>query len=108
MEGLIPFVFKAIKNNRSRRKYHCLSERSTGKFSHIEIPANGNGFMTPQPEKYPGIYVDKGQLRRQKSAFPALGFSGTNFSPENSRKAVGFLTGPASKSHRLFLCVTGG
>lgn len=106
MEGLIPMVYKAIKKNKTRRQYECLSSGAARSYNTAEFFINdkrNDMFMTPSSDN---IADRKPSHRRYKSVED---FSG-HFSTVDRRKSVGE---PQQKqlvrfrSQRLFSCVSG-
>ncbi|KAK7350750.1 hypothetical protein VNO77_09673 [Canavalia gladiata] len=113
MEGLLPLVYKAIKKNRTRRQYECLSSGTSLSYNinMAEIYPQTQGHVlpnqTPPTQKVPRHHADhKIGHRRHKS----VGDFATGFHSPQVR------TGPASpssnklvrfRSQRMFSCITG-
>ncbi|GAV67156.1 hypothetical protein CFOL_v3_10665 [Cephalotus follicularis] len=117
MEGLIPMFCKAIKKNKTRRQYECLSAGAAQSYNMDDLYINGSdqseghaahdkykiAYMTPQTDKYSDHHH-----RRRKSVGDLSGgypseygwATGTNSSP-TPKKLVRF------RSHKMFSCVTG-
>ncbi|KAJ8645757.1 hypothetical protein MRB53_007505 [Persea americana] len=108
MEGLIPFVYKAIKRNNTRRKYKCLSKGPAQSFqvAGFNTHVDSHAYLTPPPEK-----VHEGQMDHRQCKSVDHRFSSRYLSPVRkkeeaclSREAVGF------RSHRnrsIFSCISG-
>ncbi|XP_051144238.1 uncharacterized protein LOC127260527 [Andrographis paniculata] len=43
MEGLIPFLVRAVKKQRPQNAYRCLSDNSTGRSYHLLVAGGGSG-----------------------------------------------------------------
>ncbi|KAF8402433.1 hypothetical protein HHK36_013389 [Tetracentron sinense] len=110
MEGLIPIVYKAIKRNKTRRKYKCLSSGATQTYNIPDFYITGHTPMTltpppPPPEKVSRFHGEGNNHRRHKSVeeFSGGGFFSPEKAPRLSKEAVGF------RSHRMFSfsCING-
>ncbi|KAJ7957143.1 RNA-binding protein [Quillaja saponaria] len=65
MEGLIPMVYRAIKKNKTRRKYRCLSTGAAQSYSNIDDFHSEN--RSPQKQKVSDFHPEKNGHRRYKS-----------------------------------------
>ncbi|KAG2722359.1 hypothetical protein I3760_02G124900 [Carya illinoinensis] len=110
MEGLIPMVYKAIKRNRVRRKYRCLSSGDAQSYNIADFYINDQShvYTLPSTQKIGGgLHIERNGHRRHSS----VGDYGVGFSPPEGKRME---SAPAPKglvrfrSHRLFSCVTGG
>lgn len=101
MEGLLPLVLKAVKKNRRRRQYECLSS-GTYNISMSEIyPQNQqlhDQIQRPNSDKNIGH-------RRCKTVGNGFQF------PDQIRSGSVSVSPPKkidrSRSHRMFSCITG-
>ncbi|TXG72970.1 hypothetical protein EZV62_001549 [Acer yangbiense] len=107
MEGLIPMVFKAIKKNKTRRQYECLSSGASQSYNIADFYVNTTTTTTHSADK-----VDQQryatQHRRHKSVGDFyVGYSssanggGVGSPPPVPQKLVRF------RSQRMFSCITG-
>jgi len=107
MEGLLPLVYKAIKENRTRRQYEVISLGGSYNISmaeiypqtqqpvhHNQIPASDNYNIGHRRHKFVGDNLGNGfQFHDQTST--------GSISPDSSKKLVRF------SSHRMFSCIKG-
>ncbi|TKY73729.1 hypothetical protein E2542_SST02485 [Spatholobus suberectus] len=112
MEGLLPLVYKAIKKNRTRRQYECLSSGAALSYniSMAEMyPQTQEHVLQNQTptQKVPHRHEDhKIGHRRHKS----VGDFGNGFQSPQMRTGV---DSPSSnklvrfRSQRMFSCITG-
>ncbi|GKV06175.1 hypothetical protein SLEP1_g18093 [Rubroshorea leprosula] len=110
MEGLIPMVYKAIKRNRTHRRYQCLSTGAAQSYNIADFYMDGQSHvhLTSSTEKAGSFQPESdSHHRRYKSmgdfsvGFPSMDHSRTDASPKASKQLVRF------GSHRMFSCVTG-
>ncbi|GKU92303.1 hypothetical protein SLEP1_g6050 [Rubroshorea leprosula] len=106
MEGLIPMVFKAIKKNRTRRQYQCLSTVAAQTYNIADFYMDGHSpvYLASSAEKAGSIHPEgSSHHRRYKSVsnFSSMDCSRAGASPEMGKKLVRF------RSHKIFSCVTG-
>ncbi|OAY51344.1 hypothetical protein MANES_05G207200v8 [Manihot esculenta] len=96
MEGLIPLVYKAMKSNKSRRQYECLS-------SAAPLGYNPSDFYINEAEIFPkpGEKGNNEGLKLQRRFSSVGDLSAIGSSPPR-QQLVRF------GSHRMFSCVTGG
>ncbi|CAO2838315.1 unnamed protein product [Amaranthus hypochondriacus] len=120
MEGLIPMVFRAIKRNKIRSQYRCLSVGATQTYNladfyddhqiiHHDHDQNGNKLysteMQPRGEGH----------RRRFSSAGEMGINGGYNDNFESNGGVGRFTSPPNNnqiikrytSHKMFSCITG-
>lgn len=116
MEGLLPLVYKAIKRNRTRRQYECLS--SGGSAAAIPL-----GYNISMVEIHPQIRqneVPHHELSRNHSErvghrrYKSVGDFGNGFQQSPIRTGAAASPPSSSKqqlvrfrSHRMFSCITG-
>ncbi|XP_065864283.1 uncharacterized protein [Euphorbia lathyris] len=107
MEGLIPMVYKAIKKNKIRRQYECLSSGSGS-----ALPFNPAGFYISD---IPGnsIAINNAAKKFHRRSYSSVeGFSVKDRRWTDTVTAAG-VSPPRTKqlkrfgSHRMFSCVTG-
>ncbi|XP_010251933.1 PREDICTED: uncharacterized protein LOC104593665 [Nelumbo nucifera] len=107
-EGLIPYVYRAIKRSRSRRKYECITlgrVQTFPAYNYGEFPAtSGHYYLGPPPEKMEaGLHEQPGPRRYRSMG----GFSSARFYPKEdkgpglSKDMVRF------SSNRFLSCITG-
>lgn len=90
MEGLIPFVYRAIKRKKSRLYYKCLSSGAAPS-TKAEFNANGHMFiMTPPPDHH-----------KYNISSGTAGFEMTEF----NTRVHGFMTPPPEKLERKEMTV---
>ncbi|KAG6664904.1 hypothetical protein CIPAW_02G125200 [Carya illinoinensis] len=80
MEGLIPMVYKAIKRNRVRRKYRCLSSGDAQSYNIADFYINDQShvYTLPSTQKIGGgLHIERNGHRRHSS----VGDYGVGFSP---------------------------
>jgi hypothetical protein len=105
MEGLLPLVFKAIKKNKTKRHYECISLGGTYNISMAEIqpiqhknPISSDNFNSNGHRRYKSIddsNFDNGLQFSQNTT--------GSVSPSSSKQLVRF------RSHRMFSsCINGG
>ncbi|XP_061376131.1 uncharacterized protein LOC133318167 [Gastrolobium bilobum] len=112
MEGLLPLVYKAIKKNKTRRQYECLSSGTALSYniSMAEIYPQTQGYAlqneTPIPtQKVPHHHHDAEKVGHRR--YKSVGDFGNGFqSPEifdstSSKQLVRI------RSQRMFSCITG-
>ena len=111
MEGLLPLVFKAIKKNRTRRQYECLSSGNALSYniSMAEIYTQSHN-QTHQRVDHDHVHAEGIGHRRHKS----IGDFGNGFfeSPQRIRTGVAAGSSPPKqlvrfRSQRMFSCITG-
>ncbi|KAK3204525.1 hypothetical protein Dsin_018571 [Dipteronia sinensis] len=104
MEGLIPMVFKAIKKNKTRRQYECLSSGAPQSYNIADFYVNTTTIHSADKaeERYATHH------RRHKSVGDFyVGYSssanggGVGSPPPVPQKLVRF------RSQRMFSCITG-
>ncbi|RRT39176.1 hypothetical protein B296_00027172 [Ensete ventricosum] len=98
MEGLIPYIYRAIKRRKARKYYRSLSTGSPRWFG----DADTQRFLRPAPIKLGSFHEDQNRHRRHRSL--------EDFSPE--RVGGGGGHGRLAKqtrfgSSRMFSCITG-
>ncbi|MQL73888.1 hypothetical protein Taro_006243 [Colocasia esculenta] len=97
MEGLIPYVYRAIKRRRTRRYYRCLS---SGTAQLLPAPK----FFSPPPEAARGYRGENhGPHRRHRSMED---FS-EEMSPERFPEQRRLGKGSSIQSNRMFACIGG-
>lgn len=115
MDGLIPMVFKAIKKNKTRRQYECLSSGAAQSYNAADFNSNiiahqNSMYVTRSGEKMePGHghrrHKSVGDFYAGYSAANGGGFGGGGGGggspPPRAKQLVRF------RSHRMFSCVTG-
>ncbi|XP_020089142.1 uncharacterized protein LOC109710794 [Ananas comosus] len=107
MEGLIPFLYRAIKRRRTRMYYKCLSYGAANRFDTTADYYHGqsHSFLRSPPSKLAGCCDDRQVHHRHRSLDD---FSDGLFSSE---KAVGrpprFPKELRSRSLRMFACISG-
>ncbi|XP_027339105.1 uncharacterized protein LOC113852905 [Abrus precatorius] len=113
MEGLLPLFYKAIKKNKTRRQYECLSSGAALSYniSMAEIyPQTQDHALqnhTPHTQKVPRHYADHKMGHRR---YNSVGNFGVGFQSPQMRAGVG---SPSStklvrfRSQRMFSCITG-
>ncbi|KAJ9187187.1 hypothetical protein P3X46_002672 [Hevea brasiliensis] len=97
MEGLIPLVYKAIKNNKTRQQYECLSSGSALGYNPADFHNEAEVFLKAAASNEKGNIAGKKLHRRFSSVED---FTVTHVSPPR-KQLVRF------RSHRMFSCVTG-
>ncbi|KAJ0092608.1 hypothetical protein Patl1_27053 [Pistacia atlantica] len=106
MEGLIPMVFKALKKNRVRSQYECLSSKTPAQSYNIADFYN-SVYHNEHSSNYEKV-EESSHHRRHKSVGDFYsngggihGGDGNGGSPRVAKQLVRF------GSHRMFSCVTG-
>ncbi|KAJ1376283.1 hypothetical protein SESBI_50108 [Sesbania bispinosa] len=114
MEGLLPLVYRAIKRNKTRRQYECLSSGAALNYniSMAEIYPQTQGQVhhnqTLSTQKMSHHHDDRIGHRRYKS----VGDFG-NYGFQSPQMRTGGGASPSSKqlvryrSQRIFSCITG-
>ncbi|KAK2641624.1 hypothetical protein Ddye_023387 [Dipteronia dyeriana] len=103
MEGLIPMVFKAIKKNKTRRQYECLSSGASQSYNIADFYVNTT--TRHSADKVEERYATPHRRHKSVGDF-YVGYSssangGGVGSPPVPQKLVRF------RSQRMFSCVTG-
>ncbi|CAL9150289.1 unnamed protein product, partial [Musa hybrid cultivar] len=97
MEGLIPYIYRAIKRRKARKYYRSLSTVSSQWFG----DTNTQRFLRPPPIKLGGFHQEQNRHRRHRSL------------EDFSSKRVGGGRGRLAKQtrfgwfSRMFSCITG-
>ncbi|XP_004503031.1 uncharacterized protein [Cicer arietinum] len=101
MEGLLPLVYKAIKKNRTRRQYECLSSGTASYnismaeiYSQNQITSENNNIGHRR-------YKSVGAGSHFANGFQFSQTTNGSVSPSSSKQLVRF------RSHRIFSCITG-
>ncbi|KMT07019.1 hypothetical protein BVRB_6g153500 [Beta vulgaris subsp. vulgaris] len=114
MEGLIPMLFKAIKKNKIRRKYKCLSMGVAQTYHIADFYDHDQDDMLyahhiETRDKFNDDERRDGHRRRSSSA----GEYGINYYHGEVNDHVGKVSSPPKqiikryRSHRMFSCFTG-
>ncbi|KAL5782062.1 hypothetical protein ACOSP7_007091 [Xanthoceras sorbifolium] len=98
MEGLIPMVFKAIKKNRTRRQYECLSSDASRSYNIADFYVNGQNHVYMNTHSAEKVEERYSHHQRHKSVGD-LYVGGSP--PLVQKKLVRF------RSQRMFSCITG-
>lgn len=100
MEGLIPQVFRALKKNKTRRKYECLSSGNTA-----QNYGTAADLYTSKTD-YAQQHAAAGHHHRRRNSH-----AGAFFSQKSVKDAASPSSSPKQlvrfRSHRMFTCVTG-
>ncbi|XP_038680100.1 uncharacterized protein LOC119981138 [Tripterygium wilfordii] len=113
MEGLIPTFFKAVRKNKTRKQYECLSAGAAHSFNIADFYINGEtgaytstGTSNDRKIRTAGLKAERinGHHRRSNSVGDfSVGFSpGIDGTKKAAQKQI-----VRSRSHRIFSCVTG-
>ena len=100
MEGLIPYIYRAIKRRKAPRYYRSMS---TGASQWFGIP-NTNKFLRPKPIKLGSFHEDQNGHRRQYSSED---FSEPPFSPDKAGRHGRLVKETRFGSSRFLACITG-
>ncbi|CAK8568042.1 unnamed protein product [Lathyrus sativus] len=101
MEGLLPLVLKAVKKNRTRRQYECLSS-GTYNISMAEIYPQKN-----QPLHHSQIPNSDKNIGHRRSKTVGTGFQFSDQIRSGSVSVSPPKKIDRSRSHRMFSCITG-
>ncbi|EOA24954.1 hypothetical protein CARUB_v10018249mg [Capsella rubella] len=119
MDGLIPMAFKAMKKNRTRRRYECLSSSAgTTTYSYDHFPFAATSDVSPPSSSFDHIETNKvGVQQRHRRGWSVEDFS--SISCREGRRSGADGSGDIgcspsrrgqlvrNRSHRLFSCVSG-
>ncbi|KAE9604216.1 hypothetical protein Lalb_Chr11g0068971 [Lupinus albus] len=107
MEGLLPIVYKAIKKNRTRRHYECLSSRDNALSYNISMaemyPQTQGHVFENQTSKTTQKVI--GHRRYQSVPDFTNGFSSPQMRNDADSPSLKQLV--KFKSQRIFSCITG-
>ncbi|KAI4343531.1 hypothetical protein L6164_010869 [Bauhinia variegata] len=109
MEGLLPLFYRAIKKNRTRRQYECLSSGTAPNYEMAEFFPQSQSFVrqTTSTQIVTDLYTEKNGHRRNKSVGDfAYGFSspqqiGRNAASPTPKHLVRF------RSQKMLSCING-
>ncbi|KAL1196587.1 hypothetical protein V5N11_031051 [Cardamine amara subsp. amara] len=122
MDGLIPMAFKAMKKNRTRRRYECLSSSAgTTKESYDDdffpLAAKSEHSVMSQPStSFDHIEMNNGSFQQRHRRGWSVGDLSSMSCREGRRSGpdgdIGYSPSRRGQlmrntSHRLFSCVTG-
>ncbi|XP_057546841.1 uncharacterized protein LOC130825568 [Amaranthus tricolor] len=122
MEGLIPMVFRAIKKNKIRRQYRCLSMGNSQTYNLVDFYDDhdhnqNHRFYSTEMQPRGGSKESRNGHRRFASTGEFGINGGYNFNYDHDHHDGGFgrfNSPPNNKqiikrygSHRLFSCITG-
>ncbi|WOL16815.1 hypothetical protein Cni_G25603 [Canna indica] len=102
MEGLIPYIYRAIKRRRARKYYRSLS---TGASQWFGMP-NTHKFLRP-PQIKLGSFGEEQHVHRHRRHRSLEDFSGDPLSPERSPGSRSAKEMRLGSSTRMFACITG-
>ncbi|XP_072999836.1 uncharacterized protein [Typha latifolia] len=107
MEGLIPFIYRAIKRRRSRTYYKCLSYGAAQRFNTTYNFHDQNQKFLPSdplpPPRFGSFREDRKAHRRRHTM---QDFSDEVFSPEDDYQRRGRLPKDVrSRSMRILSCI---
>ncbi|KAE9602725.1 hypothetical protein Lalb_Chr12g0202631 [Lupinus albus] len=107
MEGLLPMVYKAIKKNKIRRKYECLSSSGASKSYNtnmtemIYIQTQDRSYQNYSTQNVANDHAQKSISYRRYNSVRDFS-NGFSSSPHDSKQLMRF------RSHRMFSCINGG